>query len=730
MAADPFYPNPQTNPSVRRPPPQAAPKPNLYGNRLGTPNTTPLYPLGYPRPPAPGNAGQAQQTASQTEQAPTRSLGDYAGDLAVGLLKGAVSLPESVVGIADLATGGQVGKYLHDTLHYRPAETQQILDSWYSPAQQYANHQVAKAEGFHDTMAALADNPSVIAKNLTESVFPALAGGVAAKGIGLLGKAAQLSRPLTSLETSSLSSGLLGAGGNAEAIRNQTHDQLLTPEQSLYAGLSGLASAALNHASGSAAQRLGHNDLDTWLAGGGRFSGRPLQALPQKVLGTANQGTQSAASAGLEQWLQNKALHRPGTQDLGKAVATGLVGGAVQGGLPPTARRPPTPHFGGYNSLRLADGRQIQTKDIYHGLLADNGGNLAEALAGTHQAIHGVLAGQAQKAGLHALPYLHNHDILDLGDGTLTTPGNVFAEAYRNTQNAALAHWLTDTFVKLHQGNGARVPGAKQNVLAGLEIGGGEAASIPKFEDIPHADLLAMHTQNSKDWAKSLTDRQLPGDKYDLKSPLLTLDKNNRGAKHWLSHRDYVHEKAKPDSKLTIRNGGYYLDGDKISEYTYNYAKPYLKHLAKFAVGNPDNLKVVANGWMVGDPKQRVHTDFNQQARAADKADANKKTAIYGHVQKKLQLPRNIRTGKPFPNANMQDAHAEIGLMTQKQDEGGTQGGHMMMTVNGQSVCNYCKHDIPAMAKEMGLNSLIIHDMYNGKIFYWRKGMSGVGIRS
>lgn len=71
---------------------------------------------------------------------------------------------------------------------------------------------------------------------------------------------------------------------------------------------------------------------------------------------------------------------------------------------------------------------------------------------------------------------------------------------------------------------------------------------------------------------------------------------------------------------------------------------------------------------MVGAPKQRVYTDFNQQGRRI-RPNANKKTAIYGHVQEKLQLPQNIRLKKLFPNANMKEAHAGIGLMTQKHQE-------------------------------------------------------------
>ena len=47
------------------------------------------------------------------EPAKPRSWGAVATDVGISALKGAIAVPEAVVGIADLATGGQAGKLAH-----------------------------------------------------------------------------------------------------------------------------------------------------------------------------------------------------------------------------------------------------------------------------------------------------------------------------------------------------------------------------------------------------------------------------------------------------------------------------------------------------------------------------------------------------------------------------------------------------------------------------------------
>ena len=91
-------------------------------------------------------------------------------------------------------------------------------------------------------------------------------------------------------------------------------------------------------------------------------------------------------------------------------------------------------------------------------------------------------------------------------------------------------------------------------------------------------------------------------------------------------------------------------------------------------------------------------------------ADKNKKTLIFEIVNNKAK-----KKNKDYPNGNMADAHAEIGVMQQFSDLGNTKGKHMDLTVKGQEVCDYCKSDIKSMAKSMELESITIHEVETNK---------------
>src|SRR5438034_32277 len=77
----------------------------------------------------------------QAVESPKRSVLDVIKDVGVTALKGAVGLPQAIVGVADIPIGGHVGKALQE-IGYRPSETQKILETMYSPAQQEANRKV------------------------------------------------------------------------------------------------------------------------------------------------------------------------------------------------------------------------------------------------------------------------------------------------------------------------------------------------------------------------------------------------------------------------------------------------------------------------------------------------------------------------------------------------------------------------------------------------------------
>ncbi|MDQ9111099.1 cytidine deaminase-like fold-containing protein, partial [Pseudomonas aeruginosa] len=79
--------------------------------------------------------------------------------------------------------------------------------------------------------------------------------------------------------------------------------------------------------------------------------------------------------------------------------------------------------------------------------------------------------------------------------------------------------------------------------------------------------------------------------------------------------------------------------------------------------------------------------------------------------------------GKPHPNGNMADAHAEIGIIQQAYNAGKTTGADMALKVEGKAVCSYCRGDIAAAVEKAGLNSLQINEVTTGRTLYWKPGM-------
>ena len=125
------------------------------------------------------------QPAAHTQDVPAEPsslVRRIAGDTAITAIKGAIGLPEAAVGIADIATGGKVGKAL-ETVGYRPAEAKEILSDFYSPEQKEAFGRVAQADGFVPTLQALVDDPSVAGHSVVESLPSMIGGGAVGRGI-------------------------------------------------------------------------------------------------------------------------------------------------------------------------------------------------------------------------------------------------------------------------------------------------------------------------------------------------------------------------------------------------------------------------------------------------------------------------------------------------------------------------------------------------------------------
>lgn len=260
------------------------------------------------------------------------------GDTAVSLAKGVVSVPETAVGLADLATGGRVGKFLEEELGFRPDEAKKALDRLKTREQMEADAKVDKAEGFVDTVKAAVSNPSTIVHGAAEAIPGMLGGGAVARG---LLKAAPRVAPVLA---GAAGEGIVSAGSTAEQIRQQTPDRLLTPEQSALAAGSGVATGALGVAGGKVAAKLGLADVDTLLAGG--VNSATKGGIIRRVTGGAlAEGVFEELPQSIqEQVAQNVALGKPWDEGVDKAAAMGmLVGGAMGGGGNVISRAQPAP---------------------------------------------------------------------------------------------------------------------------------------------------------------------------------------------------------------------------------------------------------------------------------------------------------------------------------------------------------------------------------------------------
>ena len=247
------------------------------------------------------------------------------GDTAVSLAKGVVGTGEAAVGLADLATGGYAGKALSDATGFNPKATKAALDSLYSPEQQKANQAVQGAEGFGNTLGAIARNPSVALQAIAESAPAMLGGGAVAQGIGKIGLAGN------ALARGALGEGIVGAGQQAEQFRQDNPEGALNGRQTLASLASGAGTAAFSGLGGKVAQKLGIGDIDTVLAGGaGKIA--PQSLARRMGEGVVSEGMlEEMPQSVWEHGAQNFGNDKPLTEGMGNAAAMGLVTGGMMG---------------------------------------------------------------------------------------------------------------------------------------------------------------------------------------------------------------------------------------------------------------------------------------------------------------------------------------------------------------------------------------------------------------
>lgn len=247
------------------------------------------------------------------------------GDTAISLLKGAIGVPESVVGLADIVTGGYAGKAA-ESIGYKPKEAKEILDTLYSPEQQAANREVSEAKGFVPTLKAAAQNPSTIVQTVAESAPSMIGGAGIARGII---KAAPKVAPLI---TGAIGEGAVTAGQTAEAARQNSKTGLLTAKQAIASVGAGALTGAIGVGGGKIAQKLGIADIDTMLASG-KISESNHSLLRRVAEGTFSEGVlEELPQSAQEQVWQNVANDKPWNEGVLESAAMGMIAGGVMGG--------------------------------------------------------------------------------------------------------------------------------------------------------------------------------------------------------------------------------------------------------------------------------------------------------------------------------------------------------------------------------------------------------------
>lgn len=274
---------------------------------------------------------QIAQFVKENRAAPNKGVGGHIRDLGLTALSGAVSVPELAVGLADIPTGGRVGKFLENEgggLGFRPREAKEAIAGAKTKRSQEQLREFQDTEGLGGKVGYALSNPSLIANTVVESVPSMLAGGVIGRGIGLAAKG------LSPVAAGALGEGAVGAGLAAESIRQQTDDGLLTGKQTSLAAATGATTAGFGFAGGKIAQKLGIGDVDTLLASGSRTVNGNKGIARRVGEGALTEGLlEELPQSVSETVLQNEALGRPLDEGVTDAAALGLLSGAAMGGF-------------------------------------------------------------------------------------------------------------------------------------------------------------------------------------------------------------------------------------------------------------------------------------------------------------------------------------------------------------------------------------------------------------
>lgn len=272
-----------------------------------------------------------------TAKAVNKGFGGHVRDLGASLMGGLASVPDVAVGVADMYSGGRAGKAVDNlSENFKLGDGRKYWQDQKTDHAKVQSQEFSDAEGIIDKTKVALSNPSMITNTVVESVPSMALGGLAGRGLNVASKG--LINPVAA---GAAGEGLVMAGAQAEQIRQETDDGLLTGKQVAAAAGTGVAGSLLGFLGGTVAKKLGFEDVDTLMARGikpeqvaGEISQIPFSSIPKNiVLGAISEGLlEEMPQSVTEQVLQNYALDKDLFEGVDDAIVMGTLAGMAMGG--------------------------------------------------------------------------------------------------------------------------------------------------------------------------------------------------------------------------------------------------------------------------------------------------------------------------------------------------------------------------------------------------------------
>lgn len=286
---------------------------------------------------APGSNNKNTKFDPSTAKAVDKGFGGHVRDLGASLMGGLASVPDVAVGVADIYSGGRAGKAVDNlSENFKLGDGRKYWQDQKTDHAKVQSQEFADAEGIIDKTKVALSNPSMIANTVVESLPSMALGGLAGRGLNVASKG--LINPVAA---GAAGEGLVMAGAQAEQIRQETDDGLLTGNQVAAAAGTGVAGGLLGFLGGTVAKKLGFEDVDTLMARGvkpeqmaNEISQIPFSSIPKSVvLGAISEGLlEEMPQSVTEQVLQNYALDKDLFEGVDDAIVMGTLAGMAMGG--------------------------------------------------------------------------------------------------------------------------------------------------------------------------------------------------------------------------------------------------------------------------------------------------------------------------------------------------------------------------------------------------------------